>query len=85
MNPATGPINVIIKCPTIAPQERGVLCKAIREASPIALENGTSQGLVEAARMEFAIIRCDGAVAAADFINLVRGMGFEAKLYRGVQ
>lgn len=85
MNAATGPIDVKIKCPGIAPSERGVLAKAIREASPIALENGTSQGLVEAARMEFAIIRCDGAVAVADLINLVHGMGFEARIYRGVQ
>lgn len=85
MNTATGSIDVKIKCPTIAPAERGVLAKAIREASPIALENGTSQGLVEAARVDFAIIRCDGAVRASDFINLVRGLGFKASLYQGVQ
>ena len=85
MNPATGPITIVIKCPGISPQERGVLAKGIREYASEYLNGGQGNGLVEAASLFRAVIRCDGAVAAADLINLVRGMGFEAKLYRGVQ
>lgn len=85
MNAVTGPIQVVIKCPNANPSEKAVLRKAIREASDVCVRLGTVVTMVDLAVQSRAILDVNDARAAGDFINLLRGMGFEAKLHQGVQ